>query len=231
MVRCALEQRTAATAGADAGADAGNAGSGSNRVLSIRNRLSELRSVLQKKQQQRAVTAPTVPESTAQPQQAAPPQVVPVAPEMVAPIGASVTETSTTSQPAAIPAIPVTQDPVDSLALANNLFAVGDPQSLQLALGIYDKLHNQLKADPGHADDLEWIRFQLASCHRRNGDIKKAEKFYRIVASSKRAPYWAAQAQWWLQNIARMERIYGRQQRVKETLNQIKEDTSSYVRN
>ena len=115
-------------------------------------------------------------------------------------------------------ALAVTDAAVDRLSLANNLFAVGN---MELAAQIYTELLNA-GADPY---DKVWIQYQLASCHRRLGDAKQAEKLYRMVAGSKDGPYWAARARWWLANLKKSSRYVERQNRLSVALDELEKQT------
>ena len=97
--------------------------------------------------------------------------------------------------------IPLTST-VDSLALANNLFAQG---KIDFAAPIYEKLVHL----PQAPSELNWIRYQLAACYRRQNKAKEAKKLYRVVASS-RDDYWAKRAHWWLDYLGTTETLSDR---------------------
>ena len=74
-------------------------------------------------------------------------------------------------------AIPILNEPVDRLALADNLFAT---REMRLALELYESIDaNQL--DP---DDRLWIWHQIGCCQRMLGDQAEAEKYFRMVVGS-----------------------------------------------
>ena len=84
--------------------------------------------------------------------------------------------------------------PVNRLRLADNLFGAGDTKT---ALQAY----SAIKLNEISEIDQAWVQFQMASCHRRLGDIPKAEKHYRIVASYQSAGTIADAARWWLDRL------------------------------
>ena len=108
----------------------------------------------------------------------------------------------------------VTEHAVDRLSLANNLFAAGQ---IDLALPIYAEL---LTLEPA-PNDRVWIEYQLANCYRRSGDIKRAEKLYRVVAGSTASLYWAERARWWMSNLAKVQGFLNRQAQLADALDQI----------
>jgi len=97
---------------------------------------------------------------------------------------------------------------VDSLSLANSLFAQGKSE---MAQSIYEKL---LKT-PQSSADLVWIQYQLACCYRISGRMKESTQLYRIVGSSKTEPYWASRAHWWLDYLGRAQRLEAQRQKLE----------------
>lgn len=84
--------------------------------------------------------------------------------------------------------------PINRLRLADNLFGAGDTKTALQAYSAIDL--NELSEV-----DQAWVQFQLASCHRRLGEIPEAEKHYRIVASYQSAGTIADAARWWLDRL------------------------------
>lgn len=104
---------------------------------------------------------------------------------------------------------------VDSLALANNLFAQG---KVEMARPIYEKLMRQ----PQLPKDSVWIQYQLACCYRIEGRIKDATKMYRMAGSSKEEPYWANRAQWWLDFLGRAQQLEEQRAQLEKQLEMLK---------
>ena len=100
---------------------------------------------------------------------------------------------------------------VDSLSLANSLFAQG---KIEEAKPIYEKLAAQTRSP----SDLIWIQYQLACCYRADGQIKEAIRLYRIVSAATQEPYWAGRAQWWLKYLGKAQELEQRRQKLDETV-------------
>ncbi|MGB6043878.1 MAG: tetratricopeptide repeat protein [Pirellulales bacterium] len=108
--------------------------------------------------------------------------------------------------------VPVTQSPVDRIALANNLFGA---ERYALALEIYQNV----AAEESKNEKDHWIRYQIACCHRQTGNSAEAEKNYRVVAAEEDAPFLAEKARWWLdvmdksreanETLARLQAAFG----------------------
>ena len=106
---------------------------------------------------------------------------------------------------------------VDSLALANNLYAQG---RIEEAKPIFVKLAAQTRS----ASELAWIQYQLACCHRLDGEMQEAIRLYRIVSGSREERYWASRAQWWLKYLSRSEQLEQRRTKLKESLSGLTEE-------
>lgn len=112
----------------------------------------------------------------------------------------------------------------DRLALANNLFGAGD---IELALEFYQGLQKE------DLDDAEqqWVRYQIATCHRRLGSVAAAEQIYREVASASGDDPTTAGARWWLDAIGRRNRleegIKGLDQAISSMEREIREPTDN----
>jgi TolA-binding protein len=112
---------------------------------------------------------------------------------------------------------------IEPLALADNLFGADD---VAAALKIYQGL---TPAKFG-AGDRQWIRYQIASCHRRLGDVGTAEQEYRELAGTKPDDRIAAFARWWLDAIQKRKRLEGGLKAAAEALNSPGETTRKGVR-
>lgn len=104
---------------------------------------------------------------------------------------------------------PITDAPVDRLALADNLFGAGKHK---LALDIYQNV-NPAEISK---EELAWIRYQIACCHRKMGDIAKAEEFYRQVVSEPHPANVDAYARWWLKTLETRKDLLERATQIKE---------------
>ena len=110
---------------------------------------------------------------------------------------------------------------VDRLGLANNLFVQG---AVDDAGSIYEDLL-QVPQEPA---DLIWIQYQLASCYRMQGRLKDAKKLYRHVASLKEDKYWQSRALWWLEYLARSERILSRQAELQKQIDVLRKEVDEF---
>jgi hypothetical protein len=116
--------------------------------------------------------------------------------------------------PSALSATPlkrVLDQPVDRLALADNLLR---SLQLDLALQIYQQLDGELPAP----EDQAWIRFQIANCHRLSGRLNEAKKVFRELTNSGREDFPVPLARWWLTAIDRQADLMARSQRFEEIL-------------
>ena len=107
--------------------------------------------------------------------------------------------------------VPVTQAPVDRLALANNLFGA---ERYGLALEIYQHVAAEVES----GTNREWVRYQIACCHRQSGNTAKAEKNYRIVAAAEDAPFLSEKARWWLDHVDKRRAANATLQRLQTAL-------------
>ena len=117
---------------------------------------------------------------------------------------------------------PVTDDVVDRMKFADNLFASG---KVNLALEIYGKVLLDATTD----EDRVWVQYQIACCHRQLGKISEAEKIYRMLANSEQNKYWAANARWWLKTLGSSQRVQQRQAQVTTTIHSLQEATDALV--
>ena len=111
---------------------------------------------------------------------------------------------------------PVTDEPVDRIALADNLFGTGE---LHLALEIYEKINS-----PDLGDDHAWVEYQIACCLRRMGDTPAAEKHYRIVAGMPGQELLGEKARWWLDLLGKRRELQDRIQRLDAVLHSSEPD-------
>jgi len=90
--------------------------------------------------------------------------------------------------------LPISDAPVDRLALADNLFGAGEDL---LAREIYKQLLSQRTTKT----DVAWLHIQIANCHRRLNQLPEAEKHYRIVAGMQNDDFFSQSARWWLASL------------------------------
>ena len=86
-------------------------------------------------------------------------------------------------------------NPVDKLALANNLVAI---EKYDTAIKFLASLAKDKATDP---DDLNWINYQLARCYRRTHSYAEAEKFLREAANSSNREIARTTSIWWLEQM------------------------------
>lgn len=84
--------------------------------------------------------------------------------------------------------------PVDRVALADNLYALGE---FTLAMEMYE----QVNLAELTSDQQFWVQFQNASCLRQIGDMRAAKRQLRILAGKKEAGWMANSSRWWLDMI------------------------------
>ena len=95
----------------------------------------------------------------------------------------------------------LTLEPVDNLALANNLVAAGDNET---ALKIYQ----QLIKTTTDANDIDWIHYQMGICSRRLADFASAEAHFRNAAEARSSDVYAANAKWWIDQVGELKTIH-----------------------
>jgi tetratricopeptide (TPR) repeat protein len=84
--------------------------------------------------------------------------------------------------------------PVDRIGLADNLYAMGE---LQIALEMYQQVDLKQLSE----SEWYWVKYQIASCYRRLGQISDAQDQYRRLAGQKNAGWLATTARWWLDQM------------------------------
>lgn len=86
------------------------------------------------------------------------------------------------------------KDAVDRVALADNLYAIGE-------YSLAKKMYKQTNLEELSPDQQFWVQFQNASCLRQMGDYKAAKKQLRILAGQEEAGWLAQSSRWWLDMI------------------------------
>ena len=118
--------------------------------------------------------------------------------------------------PALVEAIAVTDQPVDRLGLANNLYGTGE---YNLALQIYERIDS----GPLSTSDREWILYQVANCHRRLGHTAEAERSFRVVTASQQEGWCNENARWWLETTHKLTQLRKRVEQVQQGLQNLGE--------
>jgi hypothetical protein len=81
--------------------------------------------------------------------------------------------------------------------MANSLFQTG---RISTALDAYEAVDiNSLTAF-----DATWLRFMIASCKRRLGDVTNSTRTYRRISEEKNSANLVKAAQWWLSHNEEM---------------------------
>lgn len=111
----------------------------------------------------------------------------------------------------------VMNEPVDRLALATNLYRIGE---YGLALDGYERL----LADEPKSPEQWWIRFQIAACYRKLGNPGKAEQEYRLVAGQSTAGFPAEAAKWWLSSMQKRRELEQTRERIRQTIESMKRE-------
>lgn len=88
-------------------------------------------------------------------------------------------------------------EPVDTFEMANSLFQTG---RISTALDAYEAVDvNSLTAF-----DAAWLRFMIANCKRRLGEVTKATRVYRDLSEEKDSANLVQASQWWLKHNEEM---------------------------
>lgn len=131
-------------------------------------------------------------------------------------------ETSPAFSPSQVDAIALTNQTVDSLALANNLYGTGE---YSLALKIYSKITQSEMLQ----EDKIWIRFQIANCHRRLGNFKEAQRGYRVVTTAAADSWMGDTAHWWLDTTTKTARLQDRITRLQASYEQLRKEVDEPI--
>lgn len=115
-------------------------------------------------------------------------------------------------------AAPVVDQPVDRVALADSLFAVGE---YGFALDAYQQVET---AELNAATQL-WLHYQTACCLRRMGRTADAAREYRRVTAIADAGRVAEQSRWWLSVIDSRKELTDRIGRLRAAINALEGET------
>lgn len=110
--------------------------------------------------------------------------------------------------------------PVDRIGLADNLYAMGE---LQIALEMYQQVDLKQLSE----SEWYWVKYQIASCYRRLGQISDAQDQYRRLAGQKNAGWLATTARWWLDQMdarAALQKKVEEQDRIITALTEVLND-------
>jgi len=179
------------------------------KLLDLRNEIHRLQEMLSRPASQAQNPAPPPPTEAAR----VPPQpLADVLPD-VPPVWDRVPRPSASAGKELV-AVPITDEPVDRLGLADSLFATGE---FQLALEIY----TGLSATNRPSDQKVWAEHQTAACHRQLGNDVEAETHYRRIAGNDHAGFLAENARWWLTVMGQRRDAQGKYDRIKSTVDEI----------
>jgi hypothetical protein len=133
------------------------------------------------------------------------------------PMDASSGPDSEAIPPALVEAIAVTDQPVDRMGLANNLYGTGE---YNLALQIYQRI------DTGSLPpvDQEWVYYQIANCHRQLGHTAEAERGFRIVTAGRQEGWCNQNARWWLETNTKLSQLRQRVEQIQQILETLGEE-------
>lgn len=171
------------------------------KVSQIQRQIILLEQVLQRTRQQVAVQGPaaTGPPTSVSPNSPG----VAGATDMESPAAPATSMSTAATEPDSHDGespLPVTDDVVDRLALADSLFGSG---RVKLALGIYLKAKSEQLSDPERA----WVHHQIGNCYRRLGKTSDAERNYRIVVGLAGEEPLGRYARWWLDQTSETEKL------------------------
>jgi hypothetical protein len=103
--------------------------------------------------------------------------------------------------------------PYDRVSIADNLFAAGETVT---AAQIYREIPLAELTRP----EAGWVRFQIANCHRRLGQIDDARKIYRRLVVDPALGWLQELSKWWLDALDQRDALAKDQQRVHELVRQ-----------
>ncbi len=183
-----------------------------SRQTRLQSQIEQLRTLLKQKQSPPASPRPVVDASvnTTSPAPAPPPPSAP--PDSTTPdsttAAATTPDSTALDEPIADPQLadatpsprPITDDVVDRMALADNLYGAG---KYDLALPIYRTLSAGSLAEGEQA----WVHYQIAGCHRWLGQLDDAERQYRLVISLAGEDPLGGYSRWWLDAIGKRKRV------------------------
>lgn len=111
-----------------------------------------------------------------------------------------------------LPADALVEGPVDRVALADNLYALGE-------YTLAKEMYNRVEMEHLLPAQQFWVQFQNASCLRQLGDTDGAKSQLRILAGQEKDAGWLAHsARWWLDTIDDRAEL---EQQIAETQRQL----------
>ena len=94
-------------------------------------------------------------------------------------------------------------DPLDKLAMADNLTAAGNYQlALKIYLGVIKAPKTKLSAE-----SLNWVRYQAAVCYKNLRQYEEARQLFRVVTNSGVKDQTTSLATWWLDQIDSLQQM------------------------
>lgn len=117
---------------------------------------------------------------------------------------------------ASLNTIIITDNVVNRLALANNLYAAGE---FKIALQLYQQLQQD-----STQQDQQWITYQIAQCHRTLGAKENADQAFRIVTAMPDSKRWGDYSKWWLANGDDVSNVKQRSQQLTAAIERLRSE-------
>lgn len=103
--------------------------------------------------------------------------------------------------------------PADRVSIADNLFAAGETISAA-------QIYKEIPLTELSRTESGWVRFQLANCHRRLGQIDDAKKLYRRIIVDPSLGWLQDLSKWWLDALDQREVLTKERQRIHDLVQQ-----------
>lgn len=102
---------------------------------------------------------------------------------------------------------------IDRFGLASSLFATHHhAQCLQVILA--------LDVSTLRSDQLVWLEYMKAGCHRNQGNVAEAQRYYRRVVASPEGGWMSDLSRWWLDHLLEREELISKSQQLTTVLKQ-----------
>ena len=113
--------------------------------------------------------------------------------------------------------------PVNTLALGESLYRVGNYESALAAL-------KKVDADQLSQSDRTWLDLLIALCQRRSGDYETAEGTLRDIANEESSDYPVKAARWWLKHTAASSQTVAKMNTLSTEFNGLLEKARNHVK-
>src|SRR5690606_3383874 len=107
----------------------------------------------------------------------------------------------------------------DRVAVADNLFAAGE---IVTAAHVY----SQVPVNELSRSEAGWVQYQIASCHRRLGQLDEARKGYRRRVTDPSLGWIQDLSKWWLGMIDEREALSKEHARLRALVQQAEKVTN-----